>query len=70
MLSDGVLEKGDILLSASVNGESTSEITRQYHAIDMMLSVRVGDVITLRILRGGEEQSVSMTVTQECLMAY
>ena len=32
-LADGVLQKGDVLLSATVNGEKT-EITRQYHAIE------------------------------------
>lgn len=68
-LSDGVLQAGDILLSASVGG-SVTEITRQYHVIDMMLDVRAGDVVTLSILRGGEEMTVSVTITEDCLTAY
>lgn len=68
-LAEGVLQAEDILVSATVNG-NTTRITRQYHIIDMMLDVRAGDVITLNILRGGEEKTVSMTVTEDCLTAY
>ena len=68
-LADGVLQKGDVLLSATVNGEKT-DITRQYHIIDMMLDVRVGDVVTLEILRGNEKSTVQITITEDCLTAY
>ena len=68
-LADGILQAEDVLVSATVNG-NTTEITRQYHIIDMMLDVRVGDVVTLKILRGGEEMTVSITITEECLTAY
>ena len=68
-LADGILQAEDILVSATVNG-NTTEITRQYHIIDMMLNVRAGDVVTLKILRGGEEMTVSITITEECLTAY
>ena len=47
-----ILNAGDILISASVN-EKTTEITRQYHVIDMMLDVHQGDVISIKLLRGG-----------------
>ena len=67
--ADGILQAGDILVSATV-GDSTTEITRQYHIIDMMLDVRVGDVVTLKILRAGEEKTVSITITEDCLMEY
>ena len=66
---DGVLQKGDVLLSATVNGEKT-DITRQYHIIDMMLDVRVGDVVALEILRGNEKSTVQITITEDCLTAY
>ena len=36
----------------------------------MMLDVRVGDVVTLTVLRGGEEKNVSLTITEDCLTAY
>lgn len=68
-LADGVLQAGDVLVSATING-NTTEITRQYHIIDMMLDVRVGDVVILNILRGGEEKTVSITITEDCLTAY
>lgn len=68
-LAEGILQAGDILVSATVNGNVT-EITRQYHVIDMMLDVRVGDEVTLCILRGGEEKTVSITITKGCLTAY
>ena len=58
-----------MLVSATLNGETT-EITRQYHIIDMMLDVRAGDVVTLKILRGGEEMTVSITITEGCLTEY
>ena len=68
-LADGILQAEDVLVSATVNG-NTTEITRQYHIIDMMLDVRVGDVVTMKILRGGEEMTVSITITEGCLTAY
>ena len=68
-LADGILQTEDVLVSATVNG-NTTEITRQYHIIDMMLDMRVGDVVTLKILRGGEEMTVSITISEGCLTAY
>ena len=68
-LADGILQAKNILVSATVNG-NTTEVTRQYHIIDMMLDVRVGDVVTLKILRGDEEMTVSITVTEDCLTEY
>ena len=68
-LADGVLQADDILVSATVGG-NTTHITRQYHVIDMMLDVRAGDVVTFNILRGGEEKSVDITITEDCLTAY
>ena len=51
-------------------GGCTTEITRRYHIIDMMIDVRVGDVVTLKILRAEEEKTVSITITEDCLTAY
>ena len=68
-LADGVLMAGDVVLSASINGDAR-EITRQYHLIDMMLDLRVSDVVTLQIIRAGEEMTVSITITEDCLVAY
>ena len=68
-LAEDLLQKGDVLISATVNG-STTEITRQYHIIDMMLDVRVGDVVELTFLREGETKTVQIAVTEECLSSY
>ena len=68
-LAEGVLQAGDMLISASLNGKTT-KITRQYHMIDMMLDVRVGDTVTIEILRNGERMTVTLTVTEDCLTAY
>ena len=66
-LADGILQAEDVLVSATLNGEVT-EFTRQYHIIDMMLEVRVGDVVILKVLRGGEEKTVSISITEGCLI--
>ena len=66
-LADGILQAEDVLVSATLNGEVT-EITRQYHIIDMRLEVRVGDVVLLKVLRGGEEKTVSISITEGCLI--
>lgn len=68
-LAEGVLKEGDVLVSASVNGESF-EITRKHHVIDMMLDVRVGDTVSFCILRDGSEKEVSITITEDCLTSY
>ena len=36
----------------------------------MMLAVRAGDVVTLEIIRGGKEKTVSITITEDCLTEY
>ena len=58
-----------MLLSVTINDKTTS-ITRQQQAIDMMVDVRVGDIVTFNILRDGEEKSVSITITENCLTEY
>ena len=68
-LADGILKAGDVLLSATVNGHTT-QITRQYHVIDMMLSVRVDDTVSFTVLRGEEEVTVEISITADCLTAY
>ena len=68
-ISSGILESGDIFVSAKLNNEIIL-ITRQYHIIDMMLDLRVGDVVTLEIQRNGENMTFDITITEDCLTAY
>ena len=35
-----------------------------------MLHVREGDTVTLRLLRDGEKITVTMTITEDCIVAY
>ena len=68
-LAHGILQKGDVVISATLRGETTL-VTRQYHIIDMMLNVRAGDVVTLALLRDGEPLTVEITITEDCLTEY
>lgn len=62
----GKLFKGDVLLSVSI-GDYTRNITRMHHVTEITLRVREGDVVEFKVLRDGEEQTVSVTVTQRYL---
>ena len=65
-IASDALVADDVLVSATIGGK-TVQITRQYHIIDMMLDVRVGDTVELTVLRGGEEKTVSIKITEGCL---
>ena len=67
--SPWALLEGDVLVSAQLGAE-TVEIYRQYHMIDLMLKVRVGDSLSITLLRNGEELTVSIMITEACLIAY
>ena len=65
----GKIEVGDILKSATLNGE-TVEITRTHHIIDLMLTARTGDTLTVSLLRDGEAKTVTINITADMLTAY
>ena len=68
-IAKGILQVGDVIKAITI-GNKTVTITRQYHLIDAMLDVRVGDTVTLSIIRNGVEKTVSTTITEGCLVAY
>ncbi len=68
-LGETILKAGDVVKSITI-GEKTIPVTRQHHLIDAMLDVRVGDIVSLVILREGAEVTVSTTLTEDCLSAY
>ena len=68
-LGEEILKANDVIKSITV-GEKTVVITRQYHLIDAMLDVRVGDTVSLVIVRDGEKMTVSTTITEDSLTAY
>jgi len=55
------LEADDTVLSVEINSDET-EINRIYDLVDSMLTIRVGDQITINLLRDGEEQTISFVV--------
>ncbi len=68
-LGEAILKAGDIVKSITI-GETTISITRQHHLIDAMLDVRVGNMVSLVIVRNGTEKTVSTTITEDSLSAY
>jgi S1-C subfamily serine protease len=60
---------GDQLISISINGESKT-ITRQYQLIDTMVTARPGDEVQFTVVRDGQEQVLTVIVTEDCLTAY
>ncbi len=68
-LGEKILKAGDTVKSITV-GEKTISVTRQHHLIDAMLDVRVGDTVSLVIIRDGAEMTVSTVITEDCLAEY
>ncbi len=68
-LGEDILKADDVVKSITI-GEKTVTVTRQHHLIDAMLDVRVGDTVTLSIVRDGQELTVSTIITEDCLSAY
>ena len=61
-----VLKEGDVIRSITI-GEKTYEVTRIFHIVDIMLNARVGDTVTIAVVRDGTEQSVSLTIKESSL---
>lgn len=68
-IAKGLLESGDVLVSATLNGE-TQAVTRQHHVIDLMLKARAGDSMQITVLRDGKEQTVTVKLTEDCITEY
>ena len=62
--ADGSVEVGDVILSITV-GDKHTDALRSHHLFDAMLDARVGDTVTLTLLRDGIETTVSLTLTEE-----
>ncbi len=68
-LGETILKAGDTVKSITI-GDKTISVTRQHHLIDAMLDVRVGDTVSIMIVRDGIEITVSTVITDDCLSAY
>ena len=62
----GQLEKGDQIISLSINGEAITP-TQIYHITDYMFRARIGDTVTTTVLRGDEQIDFTITVTPDCI---
>ena len=63
-IGEGNVREGDIIVSLTVDGEET-KVTRMYMVVDLMLTVRSGDTVTLRGLRDGEYQDLTFVFTDQ-----
>ncbi len=68
-VGETILKVGDIVKSITI-GDKTVSVTRQHHLIDALLDVRVGDSVSITIIREGTEMTVSTIITEDCLSAY
>lgn len=57
--AENALQAGDVLLSATLHGEEKL-LTREYMLSVLLFDIREGDELTFRILREGEETSVTV----------
>lgn len=58
--SDGIFKVGDILVSMQIGGEEV-QIERNFQMIDRTLTIRLGDVVKVKVFRGGEEKELSFS---------
>ncbi|MBE6567538.1 MAG: trypsin-like serine protease [Ruminococcaceae bacterium] len=68
-LASGVLQKEDVLVSITLDGKTT-QITRQHQIIERMLDARVGDTVTIALIRGGTNMTIDITITQDSVASY
>lgn len=60
----GILEKGDVIESVTLNGVKT-DVDRTFKFVDLTLSVREGDVIVIEIVRNGETKQIEITASAD-----
>lgn len=62
----GKIQVNDVIKSVRI-GDRELEVTRQFQIIDFMLSARVGDIVYTTVERGGQEITVQIEITNNCL---
>lgn len=63
-LADGILQVGDIIVNVTVNG-NTTDVKTQRDFVRKVVTVKEGDVVTLKIRRGTEEKTVDIPSNRE-----
>ena len=64
--ADGVLKTGDVITAIKI-GDVTYEIDRSYIAVDIMLTCRVGDTVTVSYTRDGVPGTAEFTLDASSL---
>ena len=65
----GKLLTGDVLKSITIDGNE-NKITLRHHVVDSMLDAREGSTVVIKFIRGGQEMSVTVTITANMIEAY
>ena len=68
-LVEGKMQLGDILTAVTVE-DQTYQVTRSYMFSDALLAAKVGDTVTLHIIRDGVAQTVTVVIDQNSLYTY
>ena len=59
--AEGKLYAGDVLVSIAVNDNEAVKIDKFYKAQETLMQVKVGDTVTVNVLRDGQAVSVQIT---------
>lgn len=65
-LAEGKLKTGDIITAIKID-DTTYDISRSFIVIDILLNCRVGDTVTISVIRDGEAMEVVFTLTDSSL---
>ncbi len=65
---DAGVQAGDIITAIRVGDRAPVTLTRYHQVIDEMMWARVGDTVTLTLLRNGTPLTVTLTVTEGCVV--
>ncbi|MGN0771028.1 MAG: S1C family serine protease [Christensenellales bacterium] len=68
-LAAGKLEVGDVIQSLTINSEEYT-VNRYYEMADLLLKVRQGDEIKIKLLRNGVSEEVSYSITAQDLTVF
>ena len=62
-------ERVSIIKEVSISGscEMTTEVTRQYKLLDILLHARIGDTVYITLERDGEIKTVEFLITAACI---
>ena len=63
-IAKGELKAGDILYKVKLAGREEHTICRQFEMIDLLLDARIGDTVTITVLREGKEVSFTGVFTE------